>query len=116
MTDRSVIVRNPVPRSLRVYVAPSCPNCQRFYESLRKIPALHPVTAVIDVQRNPQRGVSAVPTVVVDDSRKLTGSDAFRYLLGFESVLADPPGECSLGFSCLGGGADDHNSSWYGAY
>ncbi len=105
------------PRSLRVFLAgQGCPNCERFVETLRSIPCLHPVTTVVDVQKTPTENVRSVPTIVVDDSTVLSGSRAFEFLRQFDAVLADPPGACSLEFSTIGGECGELDGSWFSRY
>lgn len=108
----------PPPKSLQVFIAGGgCNNCKRFVESLRNIPALHPVTTVVDVQKTPYSGVDVVPTIVVNGRQKLVGSAAFEFLRDYDSVLPDPPGACSLHYSVLDESDTSANDgSWFGAY
>jgi hypothetical protein len=108
----------PPPKSLQVFIAGGgCNNCKRFVESLRNIPALHPVTTVIDVQKTPYSGVDVVPTIVVNGRQKLVGSAAFEFLRDYDSVLEPPAGSTDLHFSLLGEeDSGTNNSSWFGEY
>ena len=109
--------RASVPQSIKLFIAQGCPNCQRMVETLKSIPALHPVTSVVDVRVTPYRGVTHVPSLLVNESKLLSGTAAFEYLRGFDAELSDPVGLTGLGFSFIGSEPSDSNEgTWYSAF
>ncbi len=65
------------PARLQVLMAPTCPNCPRTVLAANRIAAAHPNVSVevVDVQyyRDAAGSVSAVPTVIIDGGRTVTG-------------------------------------------
>lgn len=109
--------RNAVPSSLYVFVVPGENNSTRITETLKKIRCLHDVTTVVNVLKRPYEGIDTVPTLLVNNSTKLVGTQAFEYLRGFDAELEDlPGGNCSLGFSSIDPDAGVNDGSWYSAY
>lgn len=106
-----------VPQSLKLFIAQGCPNCQRIIETIKSIPALHPVTSVVDVHVTPYRGVTHVPSILINNSKLLTGTPCFEYLRSFDADLEDPAGMTGLGFSFIGDEpADANHGGWYSAF
>lgn len=77
--------------SLLVYVSPSCPNCTRLLDTLKRIPSLRTTTKIIDIDGLPPQqvassGLTAVPTLVAQ-GRMHVGKDAFDYLSQFNGEI-----------------------------
>lgn len=108
--------------SLIVYTSPSCPNCVRLLDTLRRIPSLKRAAKIVDVNEMPPQqvassGLTAVPTLVVK-GRMYTGKEAFEYLGQFNNEIEYEPvsfGGGSLVYGSLGGGGD-MESGKYGEF
>ena len=106
-----------VPHSLKLFIVQQDPNCQRLVETLKSIPALHPMTSVVDVHVTPYKGITHVPSILINNTRLLSGTSAFEYLRGFEAQRDDPMGATGLGFSFIGDEPAEANmGAWYGSF
>lgn len=66
---------------IAVYVAPSaCPNSRRFCDKLRRDCTLPNVVEVDVTKCAPPEGLTAVPTVVLEDGQTFVGQAAFEWL------------------------------------
>ena len=81
-----------------VYVSSQCPNCDRFVKSLRR---LQIDSKVVNIDRAPVNGLTAVPTVVVS-GQVMVGTAAFEWLQGFEAKLPLEAYATVLGEGCGG--------------
>lgn len=65
------------PARVQVLMAPTCPNCPRGVLAANRVAAAHPAVSleIVDVQyyREVAGNVSAVPTVIIDGGRTVTG-------------------------------------------
>lgn len=75
--------------SATLIYSPQCPNCQRFIESLDRVPSGADVRRVDVNALDPAAysRVTAVPTLVLPTGRALVGSDAFGWLKQFDSQV-----------------------------
>lgn len=68
-----------------VYVSEQCPNCIRLLDTIRRL-QLHVYIINIDVQ-TPKHQITVVPTIITEDGRTKTGTDAFQWIQTFESEV-----------------------------
>lgn len=115
--------RTPLPSSLRIFYANGDPNCQRMLEIVQRIPQLHPVTSVVDVQVTPYEGIDRVPAIYINNSVLLVGTEAFQFLRNFDMELDAAQATGSLGFMSfeaaysdpkIQGNSADTIGDWFG--
>jgi hypothetical protein len=68
-----------------VYVSQQCPNCIRLLDTIQRL-QLRIRIIDIDVQA-PRHQISVVPTVITEQGRTKTGTDAFEWLQAFEAEV-----------------------------
>ena len=90
---------------------PDCQSCRRFVDAMTKAakgtPALRDVRAVnvMTMNASERAGIDTVPTMIMDDGRRLAGTAAFEWL-DTHRAAPDPFsgfGGAGLGFAGIGG-------------